>query len=189
MGPTGRIEHAEEPAKSPEARDALRLAALSQESARGRLRRRSPDEAVKEWKGLVAARWTLREQFDHDGKRYLVAERNDSPVNWIDELSDREQQVVAFASLGHWNKLIAYDLGIADSTVRVLLTRAAAKAGVHTRRELVELFLRDRLRTDKPRKSWTQSLCLEARPLFAYVSKRKHIRRCCSGSPCWKVGP
>jgi DNA-binding CsgD family transcriptional regulator len=146
--PGGRIDHAEEAAKSSVVREAIARAARTQERARGPLRRSAPEDAIREWKGLVAARWTLVEQFDHDGHRYLVARRNDplEGKQWIDALTRREHQVVAYASLGHWNKLIAYELGIADSTVRVLLTRAAAKAGVRSRKDLVERFLGDRLK-------------------------------------------
>jgi DNA-binding NarL/FixJ family response regulator len=38
----------------------------------------------------------------------------------------REQQVVALATLGRTNKFIAYELGLAHSTVRVLMARACA---------------------------------------------------------------
>ena len=62
------------------------------------------------------------------------------PEQAVDEwkgLTDREQEVVAFASMGHHNKLIAYNLGISHSTVRVLIARAAAKLGARSRDELV----------------------------------------------------
>jgi DNA-binding CsgD family transcriptional regulator len=145
--PGGRVEHAEEPAKSAAAREALAVAARAQEKARSRRGRQAPEDALAEWKGLVAARWTLVEQFDHGGRRYLVAHRNDplEGKSWIDALTKREHQIVAYASLGHWNKLVAYELGISVSTVRVLLSRASAKAGVRTRAELVDRFLRDRM--------------------------------------------
>ncbi len=145
IAPDGRVLHAETPAKSARALAALRRAARAQERARGMLRRREPEAALDEWQGLIAARWTLREHIDTDGKRTLLAERNDPEVTWIDALTQQEQLAVAYASLGQWSELIAYDLGIAVSAVRVLLARAAAKAGVRTRRELVERFVRDRI--------------------------------------------
>jgi DNA-binding CsgD family transcriptional regulator len=46
--------------------------------------------------------------------------------------------VVQHALLGHRNKVIAYDLGLAASTVRVLIARAAAKVGARSRQELLE---------------------------------------------------
>jgi DNA-binding NarL/FixJ family response regulator len=53
-------------------------------------------------------------------------------------LTTRECEVVSQALRGHCNKLIAYDLGLAQPTVRVLLARAATKLGVHSRKELLE---------------------------------------------------
>jgi DNA-binding CsgD family transcriptional regulator len=43
--------------------------------------------------------------------------------------------------MGHHNKEIAYDLGLSDATVRVLMHRAAKKLGVVGRRAAIERFL------------------------------------------------
>ncbi len=69
--------------------------------------------------------------------RAVVASTREKLVGGPAALSARERQVLAYAKLGHHNKLIAYELGIGSSTVRVLLARAAAKLGVRTRRELL----------------------------------------------------
>jgi DNA-binding CsgD family transcriptional regulator len=105
--------------------------------AKGRLGRRDPDRALAEWKGLVAARWTLVDLFDHDGKDYLVARKNDADTGGLDLLSPRERQAVGYASLGHSNKL-----GLSSSTVGVLLWRAASKLGARSRAELIAAFRR-----------------------------------------------
>jgi DNA-binding CsgD family transcriptional regulator len=55
-------------------------------------------------------------------------------------LSERERQVLAYAALGHPNKLIAYELGIANSTVSVLLARAQTKLGAASRNEMLALY-------------------------------------------------
>jgi DNA-binding CsgD family transcriptional regulator len=55
----------------------------------------------------------------------------------LEMLTDRERQVVLQAALGFTNKEIAYALGISDSTVRVLMARAAEKLGVRSRVELL----------------------------------------------------
>jgi DNA-binding CsgD family transcriptional regulator len=62
----------------------------------------------------------------------------DTPSPCVERLSRREREVVRRALLGDRNKVIAYDLGLADSTVRVLMRRAAAKLQVRSRRELLE---------------------------------------------------
>jgi DNA-binding CsgD family transcriptional regulator len=56
----------------------------------------------------------------------------------VTALTDRERQVVLCAIRGFTNKEIAYELGLADSTVRVLMARAASKFGAHSRKELLE---------------------------------------------------
>jgi DNA-binding CsgD family transcriptional regulator len=133
----GKVQHADGEATASAAREALRHAAVAIDRARGPLRRSDPEESVAEWKGLIAARWSLVDHFDSDGRRYLVARRNVPEVSGLDALTARERQVAAYAALGRSNKLIAYELGIADSTVRVLLVRAIAKLGLRSRAELV----------------------------------------------------
>jgi DNA-binding NarL/FixJ family response regulator len=53
-------------------------------------------------------------------------------------LTHRERQVVLHALRGGANKEIAYDLGLAHSTVRVFMARAALKLGAANRAELLE---------------------------------------------------
>jgi DNA-binding NarL/FixJ family response regulator len=132
--PDGKLEHAEAAARSPRAQQELRGAAEAIAWARSRSGRAQPDKALELWKGLVAGRWSLVDSFERDGKRYLLARQN-APV--AQRLSSREQQVVALARLGRSNKVIAYELGIADPTVRVLIARAAKKLGVTSREELL----------------------------------------------------
>ncbi len=102
-------------------------------------RARSGDRAVPaaiEWStSLFGARWSLLDSFDRDGRRYVVAARNTfcEPGRG---LTQRESQIVGLVALGHSNKQISYELGLAWSTVRVLVQRAARKLGVRTRPEL-----------------------------------------------------
>jgi DNA-binding CsgD family transcriptional regulator len=138
---SGKVHHAVGAAELKTAREALRTATTAMESARTKLRREEPERALENWKGLVAARWSLVEHFESDGKRYILARRNDPDVTASPLLTKREQQIVGYAALGHESKLIAYELGISDSTVRVLLSRAAAKLGARSRAELIATFL------------------------------------------------
>jgi DNA-binding CsgD family transcriptional regulator len=136
----GKVHHAAGPAELTSARHALREATVAMERARTKLRDSAPERALDEWKGLVAARWSLVEHFESDGKRYILACQNDPEVAGPSLLSQREQQVLAFAALGHHTKLIAYELGISDSTVRVLMSRATAKLGASSREEAITAF-------------------------------------------------
>ncbi|MEO8875687.1 MAG: LuxR C-terminal-related transcriptional regulator, partial [Polyangiaceae bacterium] len=103
------------------------------ERARGSLRSIAPDHALADWRGLTAARWSLVEQVEHDGQRFVLARRNDVDAPGPTALSARECQVVAHAALAKTNKIIAYELGISPSTVGVLMSRVMRKLGVRTR--------------------------------------------------------
>jgi DNA-binding CsgD family transcriptional regulator len=139
LTPDGRVQHAAESAESAQARELLRDTVRTQERLRVKKWREDPT-AVGEWKALVDARWSLVDHVDTDGKRMIVAQRNDSATPGKPELSPRERQVLAYAALGHSNKLIAYELGLAHSTVRVLLARASAKLGARGRQETLKQF-------------------------------------------------
>jgi DNA-binding CsgD family transcriptional regulator len=139
LTPGGRVEHAGEDS-SDATLDVLKDAAKAMARARGSSRHADPPGAVEAWKALVSGRWTLLDHFDHDGKRYIVAVRNDPQVASVGELSPREAQVVAYAAQGHSNKLIAYELGIAPSTVAMHLSTAGAKLGAKSRVELIRVW-------------------------------------------------
>ncbi|HVW28815.1 MAG TPA: helix-turn-helix transcriptional regulator [Polyangiaceae bacterium] len=140
VNPNGRIEHAVGDAKTKTSLAALSRGTVARETARGKLRRDDPFGALECWKGRVAARWTLVDSFEKDGKRYIVARENTQPVAADAELSVRERQVLASAALGRTNKEIGYELGIGHSTVRVFLARAAEKLNARTRDELLSRF-------------------------------------------------
>lgn len=136
----GKVEHAAGAARPLEAREELRRAAAALAAARGGIRRTDPDQAIATWRALVDARWSLIDHFERGGTHYLVAHRNDCQPAPIALLTQRERQVVALAAMGYSNKAIAYDLGIATSTVGVLVSRALARLGLRSRRELRRLF-------------------------------------------------
>ncbi len=138
LSPTGRLEHGTRAAIA--ARAPLGRAAKEIDRARGKLRRLDPDEATRLWKTMVCGEWSLVDWYDHDGKRFLLAQENCIPSRPETTLTLREEQVVACAAMGHTNKLIAYDLGISSGTVSVLLGRAARKLGVSGRVALVRAF-------------------------------------------------
>jgi DNA-binding CsgD family transcriptional regulator len=86
---------------------------------------------------LAIAQWQIVARFSRDGCQYLVACEQCPMQPSIQILTPREREVAMEAQLGKQNKVIAYELGIAVSTVSVLLSRAAKKFGVRGRRELV----------------------------------------------------
>ncbi len=137
----GAIEHATGDARTKDAREALRRSVVTVAAARGKKRLDDPDKALATWKALVDARWSLVDHFERGGSQYLVAHRNECQPAPLALLTERERQVVALAAMGHANKSIAYDLGIATSTVGVLLSRALKRLGLRSRRQLQGLAL------------------------------------------------
>jgi DNA-binding CsgD family transcriptional regulator len=128
LSPSGRVEHAAPVAQGAPARAALGDAVRAIDRARGTLRRTDPERAVELWRALVAGRWSLLDHFDSDGRRYVLAHRNDARVpEDARGLTLRERQVLAHLALGQSNKVIAYELGLSQSTVAAHLARARKK--------------------------------------------------------------
>jgi DNA-binding CsgD family transcriptional regulator len=139
LSPAGRMVHASGAATVASARVALETAVRVIERARAG-HCGSPGEALESWKGLVAARWSLVDTFERDGKRYVVARENRPRTTGIPGLTWTETNVVAYAARGMTTKEVAYTLGISASTVRVLMMRAARRCGVEKRRDLLDLW-------------------------------------------------
>jgi len=135
----GRVLHAERDARDADQRSALREAALRLDRARMRQRVDDHVDPAAMWTALVEGRWTLVERFDSDGRRVIVARRNDPTTRADLALSEREKKVVALVAAGHPLKLAAYELGLGTSTVCEALQRAMAKMGVTSRAALVEI--------------------------------------------------
>jgi DNA-binding NarL/FixJ family response regulator len=137
--PSGSIAHAEVAAQSRGAKESLRNAVLAMDRARSKVRA-DEAEALDLWQGLVAGRWSLVDRFDTDGRRYLVARKNDPDVKDPRALTLRERHVLAYVAMGYPLKLIAYALGLSLSTVSVNRQTAMRKLGLRTHAEVVTLF-------------------------------------------------
>ena len=92
--------------------------------------------------GGLCGEWDVLADFQVGGRRYVVATeaaRGLRPSARI--LTEAERSVVAAAATGASTKEIAHTLGLVDTTVRVLLMRAARRYRVRTRQELVRLWM------------------------------------------------
>lgn len=127
LASSGKMEHAQGPARHRSAREALRDALVRIHAARSG--RHDAGRSVSLWRGLVAGRWSLVEHFERDGRRYYLAHKNDPELAPDRTLTPREKQVLAYAELGYSNKLIAYSLGLSSSTVSTQLAKARRKIG------------------------------------------------------------
>jgi DNA-binding CsgD family transcriptional regulator len=140
LEPGGKLVHAEGKAKERESREALRAAAIAVDRARGPIRQRDGDEAVEIWTALFEGRWSLIEHFDSDGRRFLLAERNDPKLPPRPLLTERELAVLHYRALGRSIKLIAYELGLSLSTVSGALRSGMKKLRVKSVAELGALL-------------------------------------------------
>jgi DNA-binding CsgD family transcriptional regulator len=132
---SGSLAHAEGPAQK--ARAQLARAVVAIDRARSRLRRDDPDEAVEAWRCLVSGRWSLLEHFDSDGRRFLVARKNDPETPGPSAISLRERQILLGRARGLPLKLISYDLGLSIGAVSKTLRSGMKKLGLTHEAELI----------------------------------------------------
>jgi DNA-binding CsgD family transcriptional regulator len=139
LEPSGKLLDARSVATDRSARRALREAVVGMERARRRAEVESPEHALSLWQDLVAGRWSLLERFDTDGRRLLVAYRNDIDAPDPRALGPREKELLGLLSRGLSNKEITEHLGIAPATVSFHLKGAARKLGMRSTVELASM--------------------------------------------------
>jgi DNA-binding CsgD family transcriptional regulator len=79
------------------------------------------------------------DRFSFEGVSYIILRSTESSSN-VEQLSPREREVLDHAAAGSSNKAIGYELGVAASTVGVLLGRGARKLGAGSRREAIARY-------------------------------------------------
>lgn len=137
---SGKLYEAREGADRPSARAALRGAVFRLDQLRTRLGRNDPDRALAAWEGLIRGRWSLVDHFDSDGRRFVLAIKNDPRFPDPRGLTSRERQVAEFIGQGHSCKEISYMLGISASAVTNCTRRAVYKLGLSSLTELAAFF-------------------------------------------------
>ncbi len=88
------------------------------------------------WAALIEGRLTLVDWFDDDGRRFVVAKRNERAAR---RLSDVERTVVNAVATGRAQKVVAYELGLSAATVSDALSRAIEKLGLSGATELARV--------------------------------------------------
>ena len=130
------------------ARKSLRQAVIALDRTQSPSERALPRNAVTIAQGKTR-HFSLLDEFGSAGARYLVLREIVTPGHSnLDALTPRQRQVAELAVAGRHNKLIAHELGIATSTVRVLLSRAALRLGARGRSELLALLDKRRSELD-----------------------------------------
>ena len=134
---TLRVTDAVGPATEPHAAEKLRDAAVRVDRARGKLRKRAPEEALTAWWAMMHGRWSMLDWFDSDERRFVLAVPNPPDLGDPRGLTERELQVATYAALGETGKLIGYRLGLSKATVSNALDAAMRKLSAKTQPELV----------------------------------------------------
>ncbi len=136
----GRLHHAHESAKDQDIRENLRTIVRRIEQSRTQAGRENADAALNNWEGLVNGRWSIVDRFDSDGRRFIVAIKNDPAHPDLRGLTLRERQVAEYVGLGYASKQIAYTLGLSETAITNCTARVQSKLGLHSRAELVGFF-------------------------------------------------
>lgn len=166
LTPDGQVADARGDALGKNARERLQHAMLQSELARGRLRQDDPERAQALWEALVSGRWSLVDRFDSDGRRFVMAVRNDPELGDPRGLSARERQVAEFLGLGRSVKEIGYLLGLSPSTIADTLQRAQRKLGLASKVELAVFFAPTGLRARLAEIDWQgESMLVGSLPL------------------------
>lgn len=138
LSPSGTITHAEgDLRRNRSAREALVAAVRDVERARTARERADPERALELWKGLVAGEWSLVDQWESDGRRYLAAYRNRPELRDPRGLTPLESLVLRYASLACSNKEIAFTLGISLASVESAVRQLLRKLRCRRRSDLV----------------------------------------------------
>jgi DNA-binding CsgD family transcriptional regulator len=138
--PGGRSVHAEGEARQPDHQESLVRAVKAYEQAHGARSVSNAESALEAWEALVAGRWSIVEQFESDGRRYLFARRNPPEAPRGSPLSPVEAHVLLLRAQGLTYKLIGYELGITATTANRVARLGMRKIGVRQDIELPALF-------------------------------------------------
>jgi DNA-binding CsgD family transcriptional regulator len=140
LTPGGRIVHAEGEGRGASERDLLRHAVRAIDRARTRGHRDDHEHVLEAWRALVGGRWTVMDEFESDGRRFMIARVNEPAAMEHDEIGAlplRARQIAMRLARGEANKVMAYELGVSTSTVAWHVRRLAERVGARTRVELV----------------------------------------------------
>jgi DNA-binding CsgD family transcriptional regulator len=140
LDPSGRSLHAEGEAREPLHREALTRAVRAFDQARAQRGGQDADDSLAAFEGLVAGRWSIVQTFESDGRRYLVAIQNQPGQIPAAALRPSEAHALLLRAQGLTNKLVAYELGLAESSVHHLVHEGMRKLGVPRESDLPLLF-------------------------------------------------
>lgn len=140
LDPSGRLQDATKSIASDETAQAVLVRAVeAMEQARSAQVRASPERALALWQGLVAGEWSLVENWESDGRRYLAAYRNRPEIRDPRALTPTECSILKYLALGATNKDVSFALGLPAGTVSSSVSQILKKLGVERRVDLAVL--------------------------------------------------
>jgi DNA-binding CsgD family transcriptional regulator len=139
LAPDGALVHASGRARERSARERLVHAVRQIERARGTLRRKDPAAALALWSGLVDGRWSLVDQWERDGRRYLAAVENAPDVEDPRGLTRLERDYLDYFLRGVPTKEIAFAFGRSAATVGHTLSSIVRRLRLPNRAALARL--------------------------------------------------
>lgn len=138
--PDGRLLHARHGTTAHDAQARLRAAVLHIDRARSRPGRLQGEASLNAWTALLDGRWSLVDHFEADGRRFVVALRNDPEHPDPRGLSQRERQVADSLGRGQSIQATAYALGLSPSAIVKAADQAQGKLGLGSRVALAAFF-------------------------------------------------
>ncbi|MDB4938319.1 MAG: hypothetical protein JWP87_5291 [Labilithrix sp.] len=140
LDPSGKVhDTSKSVAHDRSARAVLVRAVAAMEQARSSTVRSSPERALALWQGLVAGEWSLVEQWESGGRRYLAAYRNRPEIRDPRALTPTECSTLKYLALGATNRDIEFALGLPAGTVSSSVTKILKKLQVKRRVDLAVL--------------------------------------------------
>src|SRR5688572_11832653 len=92
------------------------------------------------WDGLLAGLWIVVDRVEYGCHRVFIVQRTSSTEKDYRKLTDFERQVFALTVRTNANKVIASELGTAQSSASKILAKAIQKMGLGSRVQLHELY-------------------------------------------------
>lgn len=126
----GQVLEARGAAMDRDVRKELRDAVKRIDRARSGRMRKDAMAALETWTGLFSGRWSMVDHYESDGRRFLLARRNDPTVTAFSAMPLRQRQILFYLSTGLSNKEIAYGLGVGEATVATHVRRALGTLGM-----------------------------------------------------------
>jgi DNA-binding NarL/FixJ family response regulator len=140
LAPDGRLLHASGHTEAPDVRARLREAVRHMDHARTRQGRQHSEASLSAWPALIEGRWSMVDRFEADGRRFIVALRNDPAHPDPRGLTQRERQVADSLGRGQNIQATAYALGLSASAITKAADQAQHKLGLASRVDLAAFF-------------------------------------------------